>query len=353
MINYDVIIIGAGQAGLSMGYFLRKTSLSFLILDRLSDVGEVWKKRYNSLTLFTPRNYSSLPGLKLVGNQQEFPTKNEIADYLSNYTNHFSLPIQMDTEVLKLSQLNNGYEVKTTKGVLVAKKVIIATGPFQDPYVPKFSQLLSEDVIQIHSSQYKDPTQLSDGLTLVVGAGNSGMQIAAEISKIRTVYLSVGEKIKFFPEKIGHHSIFWWLDHLGLYQFKVDSLIGKFLKNQQDPVIGLQYKSLIKNNRILLKSRTISVEKDTITFADDSNITIRNVIWSTGYRANYHWIDIPMIKDVEGLPIHKRGITPIDGVYFLGLPWQSTRGSSLLSGVGSDAEYLYQHIIGKSIKITI
>lgn len=346
VIRYDVIIIGAGQAGLSMGYFLRNTGLSFLILDRLSEVGEVWKKRYNSLTLFTPRMYSSLPGLKLIGNHQEFPTKNEIADYLSTYTNHFSLPIQMETEVLKLGQLDDWFEVKTTKGVVVAKKVIIATGPFQDPYVPGFSQLLSEDVLQIHSSQYKDSTQLRNGMTVVVGAGNSGMQIAAELSKERTVYLSVGQKIKFLPDKFINQSIFLWFDLLGFYRFKVDSLIGKFLKNQQDPVFGLQYKSLIKNNRILLKSRTVSVEKNTITFADASKINIKNVIWSTGYRSNYHWIDIPMLISEGGLPIHKRGITPIDGIYFLGLPWQSSRGSSLLMGVGRDAEYLSQHIIG-------
>ena len=166
--KYDVIIIGAGQAGLSMGYYLQQTNLSFLILEKGKGIGEDWKSRYDSLKLFTPRSYSSLPGLTLDGNQSIYPTKNEIAEDLSSYVETFRLPVQLKTEVQGLFKASVGFRILTDKGQFVAKSVVIATGPFQNPVVLKFSNKLSENILQLHSSQYKNSEQLREGPALVV-----------------------------------------------------------------------------------------------------------------------------------------------------------------------------------------
>ena len=346
---YDVIIIGAGQSGLAMGYFLKSRNLSFLILEKGTSVGEVWRNRYDSLTLFTPYAYSSLPGLDFKGRERVYPTKNEVANYLSLYAMTFSLPIQFNTNVDELKKNTEGFKMITNKGELTAKNVVVATGSFQNPFIPNFSNKLSADILQIHSSEYRNSTQLKEGSVLVVGGGNSGAQIASELSNEREVFLSLSHKIKFLPQDIGKKSIFWWFDKLGIYRVSVHSKFGQFLKKQPDPIFGFELKSLIARKKVKLKPRTNSIDHETIFFEDGSELRIKNVIWSTGFKSNYRWIDIPNLLDEKGLPIHKRGVTTIDGLYFLGLPWQSSRGSALIQGVSTDAEYLLQQIIKKQV----
>ena len=160
---YDVIIIGAGQAGLSMGYYLKKTNLSFLILDKGARIGEVWKNRYDSLKLFTPHEYSSLPGLALEGIQNDYPTKDDIANYLSTYANTFKLPVKLKVAVQGIHKTESGFQISTTQEDFTAKNVVIATGAFQKPHLQEFRNRLSDDVLQLHSSEYKNSKQLRDG----------------------------------------------------------------------------------------------------------------------------------------------------------------------------------------------
>lgn len=342
---YDVVIIGAGQAGLAMGYHLKQTSMSFLILDKGNEIGQSWKERYDSLTLFTPYSYSSLPGLAFKG-AGRYPTKDEVAEYLSAYANTFSLPVKFHTTVSSLTHDNQEQFVLTTsQGVFCCRNVIVATGPFHHPYIPSFSTELSKEVFQFHSSEYKNPAQLKKGATLVVGGGNSGAQIAAEVSKVSQTYLSVGHSIKYLPQDIGGKSIFWWFDKLGVYKADANSRIGQFIKNKPDPIFGYELKELIKGEVISLKPRAVSAEEDQVFFEDESCLSVSNVIWSTGFKSNYQWIQIPSILDDKGLPIHHRGTTAINGLYFLGLPWQHSRGSALLQGVGFDADYLVGQFI--------
>ncbi|WHZ02291.1 NAD(P)/FAD-dependent oxidoreductase [Neobacillus sp. YX16] len=341
---YDVIVIGGGQAGLSMGYYLKQTKLSFLILDKGPAVGDSWKNRYDSLTLFTPRSYSSLPGLSLKGDEKKYPTKNEISDYLSSYANTFSLPIQLNTSVLNLDK-KDYFILNTTQDEYHSRNVIVATGPFQDPSIPEFSQLLSENILQLHSSKYKNPNQLKKGATLVVGGGNSGAQIAAEISIGSIVYLSVGQQLKFLPQDIAKKSVFWWFDKLGVLKANVHSKVGQFVKNRPDPIFGFELKSQITNGRVVLKPRATSANKNDIFFDDNTSLKVSNVIWSTGFKSDYSWINLPEFSDEKGLPIHQRGVTSINGLYFLGLPWQYRRGSALLQGVGTDAKYIVNKLL--------
>jgi putative flavoprotein involved in K+ transport len=174
----------------------------------------------------------------------------------------------------------------------------------------------------------------------VVGGGNSGSQIAVELSHESKVFLSVGHRLRFLPQDIGNKSICWWFDKLGVYRASVHSKVGQFIKNKPDPIFGFELKQQIMNGNVILKPRLTSADKIHLFFDDGSSVEVSNVIWSTGFKSDYKWINIPHIMDVKGQPIHERGVTSIKGLYFLGLPWQSSRGSALLQGVGMDAEYL-------------
>ncbi|WP_255367859.1 NAD(P)/FAD-dependent oxidoreductase [Psychrobacillus sp. OK032] len=339
---FDVIVIGAGQAGLSMGYYLQKSSLSFLILDKNERIGEVWRNRYDSLVLFTPRSYSSLHGLPLEGDLNGFPTKNEIGDYLERYANAFDLPIQNNTEVQQITKLDGIFHITIQNSSLQCKNVIIASGPFQHPNIPSFSRELSKEIVQLHSSQFKNPSQLQKGTALVVGGGNSGAQIAVALSESHYTYLSVGKKIRFLPLSFGKKSTFEWLDKLGILKSRNTSLIGKRIQNMGDPVFGYELLDKIKDGKVNIKSRTVSVKKDSITFNDGTSLHVDNIIWATGFIPDYSWLDFPNILSPNGSVKHNRGITEVEGLFFLGLPWQHRRGSAALFGVGDDAQYLFQ-----------
>jgi putative flavoprotein involved in K+ transport len=344
MRQVDVLIIGASQAGLAIGYQLKKTNKSYTIIGKENRIGDVWRNRYDSLVLFTPRWYSSLPGLALRGDQNGYATKDEIADYLEEYADLFELPVHLQTKVLSLKKLHNLFSVATNHGEYWAKKVVVSTGPFQKPAIPKISSVLSNQVYQVHTSQYLNPSQLKPGSVLVVGAGNSGAQIAVELSKDRDVYLSIGHKIKFFPLQSLGKSIFWWFDKFGILKANVNSKIGSFLSKQSDPIFGKELTNQVKQERVRLLPRTKSILDDIVTFENNNKISFDNVIWATGFRADYSWIQLPNITNNQGKPIHERGISSVEGLFFLGLPWQHTRGSALIGGVGDDAEYLAKQI---------
>lgn len=342
---YDVIIIGSGQAGLSMGYYLKKTALSLVIIDQNTRIGDTWRNRYDSLTLFTPPLYSSLPGLRLKKERNCMPTKDDIADYLENYAKTFSLPVQLGIHVKNVSKIDDFFSLETNKGVVEARTLVVATGPFHTPRIPSFSKKLSKDIVQLHSSSYKNPSQLKDGNVLVVGAGNSGAQIAVELANTHKTYLSTIGKLRFLPLFIMNKNIFWWFDKIGILKATRDSFIGRKLQLYGDPIFGTQLKTKMKAGLVHLRERTKTASENEVIFADASPLKVDNIIWATGFRPNYDWLNLPNLVDKQGNIIHKRGITQQKGVFFLGLPWQYRRGSSLLEGVGKDAYYLYQHIL--------
>lgn len=342
---YDVMVIGSGQAGLSMGYYLKKTALSFTIIDQNTRIGDTWRNRYDSLTLFTPSLYSSLPGLRLKKERNCMPTKDDIANYLENYAKTFSLPVQLGIHVKNISKIDDFFSLETNKGVVEARNLVVATGPFHTPRIPSFSKKLSKDIVQLHSSSYKNPSQLKDGNVLVVGAGNSGAQIAVELANTHKTYLSTSRKLRFLPLFIMNKNIFWWFDKLGILKATRDSFIGQKLQLYGDPIFGTELKTKMKAGLIRLKARTKTASENEVIFADASTLKVDNIIWATGFRPNYDWLNLLNLIDKQGNVIHERGITQQKGVFFLGLPWQYRRGSSLLEGVGKDAYYLYQHIL--------
>ncbi len=340
----DILVIGAGQAGLAMGYYLKKSNFNFILLDSTETIGDVWRNRFDSLTLFSPRNYSSLPGLSLSGNPEGYASKDEFANYLETYAHTFQIPVSLNTEVKSLKKFGDSkFKAFTTKGDFLADKIVVATGPFQKPFIPQIQQHLSNKVFQIHSSVYKNPSQLSSGNVLVIGGGNSGAQITIELSKTRKVYISTGHKIVFIPRNIFRRSIFWWLDKLHLSEISTDSKISTFFK-RTEPVVGLELKKLIQKEKVIIKERTLDFQDQKAIFKDGSQIKIDNIIWSTGYKPDYSWIYVPGIISQNNKPIHHRGISPVSGIYFLGLLWLSRLGSTQIHGVGYDAKYLYENI---------
>lgn len=344
MVNqYNTIVIGAGQAGLAIGYYLKQKSLSFLIIDSKSRVGDSWRQRYDSLTLFTPRSHNALPGMNVEGAQNGYSTKDELADYLEGYSSHYNLPVQLDTAVINLFKENKLFHLVTTKGDYVAENIVIATGPFQKPFVPDIEKEVAKDIFQIHAAHYKNPSQLKEGTTLIVGAGNSGVQIATEVAESRDVYLSVGKRMKFLPYTLLNRSIFWWFQVLGISKATIHSKLGQFMK-KNDPIIGKEIKPLLNNGAVKRVSKVLKADGKSLICENGEKVQPENIIWATGYYNDYEWIKIPNLIDKNNNVIHDRGITREKGIYFLGLSWQYRRGSALLLGVGEDAKFLSTHI---------
>lgn len=342
---YDTIVIGAGQAGLSTGYYLKQSNQSFIVIDKGSEVGESWKERYDSLVLFTPRIYSSLPGMSFEGGEQGLPTKDEVVTYLKKYVDRFKIPIHFNTEVVNVTKMNGNFLLKTKRDEYQAKNIVIATGPFQIPSIPPFSRDLSNNINQLHSSQYKNPDQLADGNVLVIGGGNSGAQIAVELSEERETYLACSRKLKYLPLSVGRKSIFWWFDKLGILKANNTSLLGKLLQHKGDPIFGFGLKKAINNNKVSIKKRVTGGQKNKVLFEDSTTLKVSNIIWATGFKTAFPWLKIDgILNNKEGKVVHHRGVSKINGLYFIGLPWQYRRGSALIQGVGFDAEYIVRKI---------
>lgn len=341
---FDVVVVGAGQAGLAMGYYLKQKNLSFVILDANNRIGDSWRKRYESLVLFTNRYYCSLPGLKMSGDQEGYPSKNEMADYLEQYASCFDLPVKTNTLVIKVEKNEDIFIITTNKSKIQSRQVIIASGAFQKPFIPPIVIRNGEiEPFQIHSSSYDTPKQLKEGSVLVVGGGNSGAQIAVELAKDKRVTLAVSHPLKFLPLRFLGKSTFHWLDFFGLLYAGINTKKGKWFSKQSDPIFGYDLKKLIKENKIDVKPRVVKIKGNQAIFDDNNISSFENIIWSTGFIPDYNWIDINgAVKN--GKPVHEKGISPVKGLFFIGLPWQYQRGSALVCGVGKDAEFLIEHI---------
>jgi len=337
---YEVIIIGAGQSGIVMSQQLKSSGIkNHIILDAQKRIGDSWRLRYKSLVLFTPKSYSALPGLEMRGDPNSYPTKDEMADYLENYVVHFNLPHKMNTVVTKIEKENHYFNVFTVKEKFQSKKVIIASGSFQKSYIP--SVIKNKTAIShVHSSAYTEPKDLNDGTVLVVGGGNSGAQIAVELAEDRKVVLAISHRLNYLPLQIFGKSIFYWLEKLQLLYAGTDTIKGRLFQKRHDPIFGKELKQAIKMQKIKIKPRVKAVNANEVIFSDGSSLKVNQIIWATGFEPFYEIINIDGTIDKEGRPIHHRGVSPVNGLYYMGLPWQHSRGSALICGVGRDAEYL-------------
>jgi len=341
--DVEVAVIGAGQAGLAIGYFLRGQGRRFVILDRAGEIASAWRERWDSLTLFTPRRYSALPGLPFPGDPDGYPTRAEVIVYLERYAETFELPIELNSEVKKLERSHDGrFSLELEKRTITADQVLVATGPFQTPYVPKLVEKLAGDVFQTHAVGYRRPDQVPESRVLVIGGGNTGFQIAKELSATHKVVLSVGARQKPLPQRVLGRDLFWWLTKARILNKTVDSRLGRKLSTR-DTLIGSSPRGLRKRYGVEVKPRVVDAERRTVRFEDGSELEVDAVIWATGYRPDYSWIKLAIFDEDRRLR-HRRGVTDVPGLYFLGLTWQYTRGSALIGWVKDDARHIAERI---------
>jgi putative flavoprotein involved in K+ transport len=339
----DVLVIGGGQAGLAMGYHLIQHGLSFEIVDAGAEIGATWRSRWDSLQLFTSGRYDNLPGLPFPAAPGTYPGKDDVADYLQAYAATFELPVRLNTKVTSLARGDGGYVAQAGGDMLEAGHVVVATGPFQVPLIPSIADALDPSVHQVHSARYRHPQTVPPGKVLVVGAANSGCQIAQELAGTHRVELSAGQRIPAMPQRPLGRDIWTWATALRLDKVTADSRLGERLAGR-DQVIGPGPRRLARRHGIRSRPRAVSAAGRTVTFADGSAAEYDAVVWATGFAADHSWIDIAEAKDDQGRILHKRGVTNSPGLYMLGLTWQHTRGSALLGWVGSDAAFLAAQI---------
>ena len=340
----EVVVIGGGQAGLAIGYLLAQQGRRFTILEAAGEPAAAWRTRWDSLRLFTPVRYDSLPGLTFPGASDSYPGRDDIVAYLTDYAQRFELPVEFNSRVRSVRPRDGGgFLVELPDRTYAAEQVVVATGPFQVPFTPAIAADLSTEVVQLHSSDYRSPGDLPAEAALVVGGGNTGFQIAAELAESREVHLAVGARQTPLPQRILGRDLFRYLEATRLMNKTVTSRIGQRMKDKET-LIGSSPRSARKQG-ITMRPRATGAHASTVTFADGSEVAVDAVVWATGFRLDHSFVQSPVFDD-RGQVKHERGVTELPGLYFLGLPWQHTRGSALLGWVKDDAEFIAQRIGG-------
>ncbi len=348
----ETVIIGGGQAGLTVGYHLAKRRRPFVILDANERIGDAWRNRWDSLRLFTPALFSRLPGKRLEMPNWAFATKDELADYLEAYATQFELPVRTGVRIDRLGKADGHFVITSGEEVYEAENVIVATGAHNIPKTPVFAAELDPRIVQLHSSAYRNPSQLQEGDVLLVGAGNSGAELAVELCRSHRVFVA-GPKISEIPVPHGSRRfrpgfrVFRFLGHRVLTRGNpIGRKIGPKLLQEADPLIRTKSKELAEAG-VERVSRVTGIEDGRPVLEDGRMLDVANVIWCTGFRTDFGWIDLPVF-DETGQPEHARGVVESEpGLYFLGLVFLYSFSSDVLPGRGRDAEYIAKHIADK------
>ena len=340
--HYDVVVIGGGQAGLAIGYHLAQQGLRFTILEAAGEPASAWRGRWDSLRLFTSVRYDSLPGATFPGDPNSYPSRDDVIAYLTDYAQRFELPVEFDSRVQAVRPRDGGgFLVELADRTYEADQVVVATGPFQVPFTPPVAAGLGPEVVQLHSRQYRSPDDLPTGTVLVVGGGNTGYQISEELASSRQVHLAIGARQTPLPQRILGRDVFRYLHATGLMYKTVDSRLAQRLKDKET-LIGSSPRAARKLG-IQLRPRATAAPGRNVTFADGSELAVDGVVWATGFRLDHSFVKLPVFDD-EGRVRHRRGVTDVPGLYFLGLLWQHTRGSALLGWVKDDARFIAKRI---------
>ncbi len=349
--HWDIIVIGGGQSGQATGYYLKQNHEDFVILNAHERPGDSWRKRWDSLRLFTPSQYDGLPGMPFDAKEGYFPTKNEMADYLDHYAGNFGLPVMNGVNVIRLKKVDDYFVVYSSIGELTANKVVIASGTHPMPKIPVFSSELNKDIHQIHSSQYVNPDQISAGPVLVVGAGTSGLEIAIEVSKKLPTSIS-GTPNFHIPDFIFNYmgSIFWWFaSHVVTIQTPIGRKARKKILTHGGPLISISALDLDIAG-VTRFPRVSGVKNGNPLFEDGREGSFATIIWATGFKPDFSWIREDVTNE-HGWPLTNRGISKkADGLYFVGMPFQSGLTSGFVGGVGRDAAFIANQIHRRSLR---
>lgn len=374
--RFDTIVIGGGQAGLAAGYYLEKSRREFLIIDAHGRVGDAWRKRWDSCSLFTPACYNGLPGLPFPARHRSFPTKDEMADYLECYAARLGLPLRLATTVTSVRRDGDHYVVTANGSEFQAANIVVAAG--ESPHIPPFAAALDARIRQLHSTEYLRPDQLIAGATLVVGAGNSGADIALDLAPTRRTTLSGGD-IGHVPLPPRQLYLLWFLVHHRIVVGTAGwQLLKKLLKSPRALVPGVRRRlnpalrtaegDIVSATRPSVASRLVRVRLEDLKAAgvsiaprtcgtahglpvleDGRTLSVANVVWCTGFVPGYNrWIDLPVFND-DGSPDHDRGVVPAaPGLYFVGRPFQRTVTTDLIIDMPKHTEYVIEQLVRRS-----
>jgi putative flavoprotein involved in K+ transport len=340
------IVIGGGQAGLSVGYHLAKRRQPFLILDANRRIGDAWRNRWDSLRLFTPARYVGLPGFPFPARGDSFPTKDDMASYLEQYARRFDLPVQTGARVERLTKQGERFVLTTAGERFEADNIVVAMADYQAPRTPEFAANLDKEITQLHSQNYRNPSQLQNGGVLIVGVGNSGADIAMEVSRTHRTWLS-GTESGHIPWPIesfvGRFVLIRLMRFLGHHILTAGTRIGRKIRPtmlaRSAPLVRVKPKDLIAAG-ITRVPRVAGVSNGQPLLADGRVLNVSNVIWCTGYHHSFPWIDLPIFTQ-DGRPVHDRGVVPgVKGLYFVGLHFLYSMTSATLIGVGRDAAHI-------------
>lgn len=352
--NVETVVIGAGQAGLATAYHLTRRGHSTLVLEALPRVGDVWRRRFDSLRLFSPSQYDGLPGWDMPLPKWTFPTKDQLADYLEEYSEKFELPVRTGVSVERVERHEGVYVVFTPDGPIACDNIVVATGTWQVPFVPEFAGELDPSIVQLHSAQYRNLGQLQPGPTLVVGAAHSGGDLALEISDAHQTTLAgpIRGEIPFdfagARAKLALPVLWAAANHILTVGTPMGRKAREHVLTQGGPLLRVKKDDLLAADVEVVEHKVTGVQDGRPVLADGRVLDVRNVVWCTGFRHDMSWIDVPLEVDPEsGLPVHDRGVTNQPGLYFVGLPFLSRFASTLVGGAGRDADHIVKHLVGR------
>jgi putative flavoprotein involved in K+ transport len=351
--SIDTLVIGAGQAGLSAGYHLAARGLPFVILDADARIGDHWRQRWDSLRLYSPARYDSLPGMRFPAPSFHWPTGREMADYLEAYARRFELPVRSATRVERVEPVDDGFSVSTVGGHrFAARQVIVASGPFRRPNVPAFAAALDPSIRQLHSHDYRNPAQLRDGPVLVVGLSHSGADIAFEAAEAAHRTILSGKSHGQVPMRVtdtkraipGWPVVEFVFGHVLTIRTPIGRRMRPEVRKSGGPLLRVRLADLDRAGVERHDEKTVGVRDGRPMLADGTILDVANVIWATGYRPDYAFVAAPIVGQ-DGWPVEERGVSPtVPGLYFLGVPFQYAFTSMLVAGAGRDAKYVVDRL---------
>ncbi len=353
--RFETVVIGGGQAGLSVGYHLARQGRQFVILDEQARVGDGWRRNWDTLRLYSPAVKDGLPGMPFPASMWTYPTKDQMGDYLEEYAARFELPVRSSVPVEELSANGDGYVVTTDTGRIEADNVVVATGTFgRAPNIPDFAREFSPGILQMHSSEYRRPSQLIPGGVLVVGASHSGADIAFDVGTHQPTVLSGpihGEAPFRIEGRVAHvvlPVLFFAVSHILTIRTPLGRKIRPEIRQHGGPLLRVKKQDLADAGVQWEKSKVVGVQDGLPVLDGGRVLDVANVVWCTGFRQDYGWIKLPVTGE-DGWPKESRGVvTAQPGLYFTGLAFQFGFTSMLVAGAGRDAKYVVDHLVSRS-----
>jgi putative flavoprotein involved in K+ transport len=344
-VDVETLVIGGGQAGLAAGYHLSRRDLPYMIVDANERIGDAWRNRWDSLRLFTPNRFNHLPGMRFPGYRWAFPSKNEFADYLGAYAQRFDLQVETGVRIERLTREGGRFVATSGDRRYEADNVVVAMSSWQRPRVPDYASELDAQIVQLHVADYKNPGQLQEGDVLVVGAGNSGAEVGIELARTHKVTLSGSDNgsIPFRPESVAARVLMPIVGRVIFHRvLTTGTPIGRKARpkwiSKGQPLIRVKPRDLAAAG-VERVPRVTGVKSGLPELQDGRTMDVANVVWCTGFRPGFSWIDLPVLGPQE--PRHRRGIVESEpGLYFIGLKFLYSVSSEQIHGVGRDAEYI-------------